>query len=139
QPAELGSSSDLRVGQEVHAIGSPYGLESTVTEGIVSALYRPVTSSDGSGQGKAPIFLDVQTDTAINPGNSGGPLVNLAGQVIGINSAIRPGTTATGEAGSIGLGFAIPIDLAKNVANQLLEGKKVQHAQIGVTVQGAVS
>jgi len=139
QPAELGSSSDLRVGQEVVAIGSPYGLESTVTEGIVSALNRPVTSSDGSGQGKATIFPAVQTDAAINPGNSGGPLVNLAGQVIGINSAIRPGTTATGEAGSIGLGFAIPIDLAKNVANQLLEGKKVQHAQIGVTVQGAVS
>jgi len=139
QPAELGSSSDLRVGQEVVAIGSPYGLESTVTEGIVSALNRPVTSSDGSGQGKATIFPAVQTDAAINPGNSGGPLVNLNGQVIGINSAIRAGTTTSGEAGSIGLGFAIPIDLAKNVANQLLEGKKVEHAQIGVTVQGAVS
>ncbi len=139
KPAELGSSADLRVGQEVVAIGSPYGLESTVTEGIVSALNRPVTSSDGSGSGKATIFPAVQTDAAINPGNSGGPLVNLNGQVIGINSAIRAGTTTTGEAGSIGLGFAIPVDLAKNVAQQLLDGKKVEHAQIGVTVQGAVS
>jgi len=139
QPAELGSSSDLRVGQEVVAIGSPYGLESTVTEGIVSALNRPVSSSDGGSDSKPTIFPAVQTDAAINPGNSGGPLVNLAGQVVGINSAIRAGTTTSGEAGSIGLGFAIPIDLAKNVAKQLLDGKKVEHAQIGVTVQGAVS
>ncbi len=140
QSAELGSSNDLAVGQEVVAIGSPYGLESTVTEGIVSALNRPVTSSDGSGSSdKATIFPAVQTDAAINPGNSGGPLVNLNGQVIGINSAIRAGAGANGAAGSIGLGFAIPIDLAKNVARQLLDGKKVEHAQIGVTVQGAVS
>ncbi len=133
-PATLGSSADLKVGQEVVAIGSPFGLESTVTQGIVSALNRPVSSSDGSGSGSSTTFPAVQTDAAINPGNSGGPLVDLQGRVIAINSAIRSGTTTSGEAGSIGLGFAIPIDLAKNVSKQLLEGKKVAHAQIGVSV-----
>lgn len=133
-PATLGTSADLKVGQEVVAIGSPFGLESTVTQGIVSALNRPVSSSDGSGSGSSTTFPAVQTDAAINPGNSGGPLVDLQGRVIAINSAIRSGTTVSGEAGSIGLGFAIPIDLAKNVSSQLLEGKKVAHAQIGVRV-----
>lgn len=133
-PATLGSSADLKVGQEVVAIGSPFGLESTVTQGIVSALNRPVSSSDGSGSGESTTFPAVQTDAAINPGNSGGPLVDLQGRVIAINSAIRSGTTVSGDAGSIGLGFAIPIDLAKNVSSQLLEGKKVAHAQIGVSV-----
>jgi putative serine protease PepD len=132
-PATLGTSSTLKVGQEVVAIGSPFGLESTVTQGIVSALNRPVSSSDGSG-GDRTTFPAVQTDAAINPGNSGGPLVDLQGRVIAINSAIRSGGTTSGEAGSIGLGFAIPIDLAKNVAKQLLAGKTVAHAQIGVTV-----
>ena len=132
-PATLGSSSTLKVGQEVVAIGSPFGLESTVTQGIVSALNRPVSSSDGSG-GDRTTFPAVQTDAAINPGNSGGPLVDLQGRVIAINSAIRSGGTTSGEAGSIGLGFAIPIDLAKNVSKQLLAGKTVAHAQIGVTV-----
>jgi putative serine protease PepD len=138
-PATLGSSSDLQVGQEVVAIGSPFGLESTVTQGIVSALNRPVTSSDGTGSGTPTVFPAVQTDAAINPGNSGGPLVDLAGNVIGINSAIRAGTTVSGEAGSIGLGFAIPIDLAKNIAKQLIAGDTVEHAQIGVSVRAAVS
>ncbi|KAA1380211.1 S1C family serine protease [Aeromicrobium fastidiosum] len=132
-PATLGSSSTLKVGQEVVAIGSPFGLESTVTQGIVSALNRPVSSSDGSG-GDRTTFPAVQTDAAINPGNSGGPLVDLQGRVIAINSAIRSGGSTSGEAGSIGLGFAIPIDLAKNVSKQLLAGKTVSHAQIGVTV-----
>ncbi|WP_157432408.1 S1C family serine protease [Aeromicrobium sp. Root472D3] len=132
-PAALGTSADLKVGQEVVAIGSPFGLESTVTQGIVSALNRPVSSSDGSG-GDRTTFPAVQTDAAINPGNSGGPLVDLQGRVIAINSAIRSGGTTSGEAGSIGLGFAIPIDLAKNVGKQLLDGKTVAHAQIGVTV-----
>ncbi|NRQ48841.1 trypsin-like peptidase domain-containing protein [Aeromicrobium sp. YC3-14] len=133
-PATLGSSADLKVGQEVVAIGSPFGLESTVTQGIISALNRPVSSSDGSGSGTPTTFPAVQTDAAINPGNSGGPLVDLSGNVIAINSAIRSGTTTSGDAGSIGLGFAIPIDLAKNVGKQLLDGKKVEHAQIGVSV-----
>ncbi len=134
-PATLGSSEALQVGQEVVAIGSPYGLESTVTSGIVSALNRPVTSADESGS-NSTVFPAVQTDAAINPGNSGGPLVDLDGRVIGINSAIR--TSSTGESGSIGLGFAIPIDLAKNVAAQLVDGKTVEHARIGVTVTAAV-
>ncbi len=132
-PATLGTSATLKVGQEVVAIGSPFGLESTVTQGIVSALNRPVSSSDGSG-GSSTTFPAVQTDAAINPGNSGGPLVDLSGRVIAINSAIRSGTTTSGESGSIGLGFAIPIDLAKNVSKQLLDGKTVAHAQIGVSV-----
>jgi putative serine protease PepD len=134
--ASLGSSADLKVGQEVVAIGSPFGLESTVTQGIISALNRPVSSSDGSGvSAQRTTFPAVQTDAAINPGNSGGPLVDLQGNVIAINSAIRSGTTTSGDAGSIGLGFAIPIDLAKNVSKQLLAGQKVEHAQIGVSVE----
>ncbi|WP_375001599.1 trypsin-like peptidase domain-containing protein [Aeromicrobium sp. CTD01-1L150] len=137
KPATLGSSSDLTVGQEVVAIGSPFGLESTVTSGIVSALNRPVASSDGAG-GESTVFPGVQTDAAINPGNSGGPLVDLQGRVVGINSAIRSGGPTAGEAGSIGLGFAIPVDLAENVAEQLREGQTVEHAQIGVTVRPAV-
>jgi putative serine protease PepD len=132
--ATLGTSADLKVGQEVVAIGSPFGLESTVTQGIVSALNRPVSSSDGTGTSQPTTFPAVQTDAAINPGNSGGPLVDLDGNVIAINSAIRSGTTTSGDAGSIGLGFAIPIDLAKNVSKQLLDGKTVEHAQIGVSV-----
>jgi len=139
-PATLGTSADLKVGQEVVAIGSPFGLESTVTSGIISALNRPVTSSSANSSSNTPgtTFPAVQTDAAINPGNSGGPLVNLDGNVIAINSAIRSGATS-GEAGSIGLGFAIPIDLAKSVSKQLLSGKKVEHARIGVKVGPAVS
>lgn len=137
--ATLGTSANLEVGQEVVAIGSPFGLESTVTEGIISALNRPVSSSDGSGSSQSTTFPAVQTDAAINPGNSGGPLVDLDGRVIAINSAIRSGTTTSGDAGSIGLGFAIPIDLAKNVAKQLVDGKTVEHAQIGVSVDNFLS
>lgn len=136
-PATFGSSSDLTVGEEVVAIGSPFGLESTVTSGIVSALNRPVSSSDGTGQ-NATVFPAVQTDAAINPGNSGGPLVDLEGRVVGINSAIRSGGATAASAGSIGLGFAIPVDLAKSVADQLVKGETVEHALIGVTVRPAV-
>ncbi len=136
QPAALGNSADLVVGQQVVAIGSPYGLDGTVTSGIISKLNRPVASSDASGASQT-VFPAIQTDAAINPGNSGGPLVDLKGQVIGINSAIR--TNGSIDSGSIGLGFAIPIDLAKNVAQQLEKGDKVQHARIGVTVGTAVS
>ena len=135
-PATLGSSADLAVGQEVVAIGSPFGLESTVTSGIVSALNRPVSSSDGTGQNPT-VFPAVQTDAAINPGNSGGPLVDLEGRVVGINSAIRSGGATAASAGSIGLGFAIPVDLAKSVAEQLVNGETVEHALIGVTVRPA--
>ena len=133
-PATLGNSADLRVGQDVVAIGSPYGLESTVTSGIVSALNRPVTAGESSESRN--VFPAIQTDAAINPGNSGGPLVDLNGSVIGINTAIR--TSGGSESGSIGLGFAIPVDLAKNVASQLVKGETVAHAKIGVTVADAV-
>ncbi|MBW9204319.1 trypsin-like peptidase domain-containing protein [Mumia sp. zg.B53] len=134
KPARLGNSADLRVGQDVIAIGSPYGLESTVTSGIISALNRPVQA--GQTAETSHVFPAIQTDAAINPGNSGGPLVDANGAVIGVNSAIR--TSGSGESGSIGLGFAIPIDVAKNVAAQLVEGKTVEHARIGVTVSDAV-
>ena len=138
QPATLGSSADLKVGQEVVAIGSPFGLESTVTSGIISALNRPVASSDAGGS-EQTVFPAIQTDAAINPGNSGGPLVDLEGRVIGINSAIRSNGTTSTDAGSIGLGFAIPVDLAKNVSQQLVKGDKVKHARIGVTVGPAIA
>jgi putative serine protease PepD len=137
-PAALGSSRELKVGQQVVAIGSPFGLESTVTSGIISALNRPVASGDLGGKNQT-VFPAVQTDAAINPGNSGGPLVDLKGRVIGINSAIRANGMTSAEAGNIGLGFAIPIDLAKNVSKQLVKGDKVEHARIGVTVGPAIA
>ncbi|HSI26529.1 MAG TPA: trypsin-like peptidase domain-containing protein [Aeromicrobium sp.] len=132
QPATLGSSKDLRVGQGVVVVGSPFGLESTVTSGIVSALNRPVATSRGDDQLIIPSF---QSDAAINMGNSGGPVADMEGRVIGVVTAIRAGN----EGGSIGLGFAIPIDLAKGVAGHLVKGERVEHAQIGVTVSPAVA
>jgi putative serine protease PepD len=132
-PANLGSSAHLQVGQEVVAIGSPFGLESTVTSGIIGALNRPVTAMKANGQSESG-FPAVQTDAAINPGNSGGPLVDLQGRVIGVVAAIRGNVSLSGEAGSIGLGFAIPVDLAKYVSEQLVRGEKAEHARIGVTV-----
>ncbi|MGH3483033.1 MAG: S1C family serine protease, partial [Nocardioidaceae bacterium] len=133
KPAVLGTSDDLDVGEEVVAIGSPFGLESTVTSGIISALNRPVSASSGSATAST-VFPAIQTDAAINPGNSGGPLVNLDGQVIGINSAIY------GQSGgSIGLGFAIPIDLARSIASQLVDGENPTHARIGVSVTDAIA
>ncbi len=141
KPAKLGSSADLQVGQQVVAIGSPLGLQGTVTSGIVSALNRPVrtASSDTPGaQGDSAVFNAIQTDAAINPGNSGGPLVNMSGEVIGINSAIA--TLSQGgsqQSGSIGVGFAIPIDKARGVATQLAKGQQPSRAFLGVTVQDA--
>ncbi|MGH3425514.1 MAG: S1C family serine protease, partial [Nocardioidaceae bacterium] len=105
--------------------------------GIVSALNRPVSSSDATGA-SSNVFPAVQTDAAINPGNSGGPLVDMNGDVVAINSAIRTTSSSSSQAGSIGLGFAIPIDLAKNVAKQLVAGDKVEHARIGITVGNAI-
>ncbi len=137
-PANLGSSDKVDVGEEVVAVGSPFGLQSTVTSGIVSALDRPVDTSDGSGEGS--VFPAIQTDAAINPGNSGGALVDLSGNVIGINSAIRTsGSTMQSEGGSIGLGFAIPIDEARPIVQQLIDGETPTHARIGVTVGDAVA
>jgi putative serine protease PepD len=141
KPAKLGSSADLQVGQQVVAIGSPLGLQGTVTSGIVSALDRPVrtgSSDSPGGQADTAVFNAIQTDAAINPGNSGGPLVNMSGEVIGINSAIASlSQDGSGQSGSIGVGFAIPIDKARAVATQLAKGQQPSRAFLGVTVQDA--
>ncbi len=132
-PATLGQSDDVAVGEQVVAIGSPFGLDATVTSGIVSALNRPVdVGSDGNGNTTA--YPAIQTDAAINPGNSGGPLVNLQGQVIGLNASIRSTGGGSGESGSIGLGFAIPIDEILPVVEQMRAGETPTHARIGVSV-----
>ena len=124
----LGSSDAVNVGDIVVAIGSPLGLQGTVTSGIVSALNRPVTAG---GQGDTAYINAIQTDAAINPGNSGGPLVNTAGEVIGVNSAIA--TVGRGDAvGSIGLGFAIPVDTAKRIVDELINTGTSQTPVIGV-------
>ena len=138
-PAALGKSGDLGVGQGVVAIGSPFGLEATVTSGIVSALNRPVTSGDEQ-QDSTTVFPAIQTDAAINPGNSGGALIDLAGQVVGINSAIKTaGGSGQSEGGNIGLGFAIPIDQAKPIIDELVAKGKATHARLGVQVGDAQS
>ena len=132
--AQLGESDQVLVGDSVIAIGSPLGLAGTVTTGIVSAKDRPVRLAGGESDTNAVIDA-LQTDAAINPGNSGGPLVDAAGAVIGINSAIR---TLGGDAsGSIGLGFAIPIDFAKSIAQELIRTGKVVHSTIGVNAKSA--
>jgi putative serine protease PepD len=135
--ATLGRSADLDPGEEVVAIGSPLGLQGTVTSGIVSALNRPVRTGDSSSVESASTVIDaIQTDAAINPGNSGGPLVNLRGEVVGINSAIAT-LGAGGQSGSIGLGFSIPIDQARAIAQQLIDTGTATHARLGVSVQDA--
>jgi putative serine protease PepD len=139
-PATVGDSTGLDVGQEVVAVGSPFGLEATVTSGIVSSLNRPVTVSGGNSlQGERTTYPAIQTDAAINPGNSGGPLVDMAGEVVGVNSSIRSSSSALGgEAGSIGLGFAIPISKVLPIVEQLRNGETPTHAQLGVTVSDPV-
>jgi putative serine protease PepD len=137
-PATVGSSDDLDVGEMVVAVGSPFGLEATVTSGIVSALQRPV--SVGGQGGLATTYPAIQTDAAINPGNSGGPLLNMRGEVVGINSSIRSVSGGlSGEAGSIGLGFAIPISNVLPIVDQLRNGETPTHARLGVTVADATS
>lgn len=134
RPATFADSSTVEVGQSVMALGTPLGLENTVTTGIISALDRPVTASgEEGGDSEATYTSALQTDAAINPGNSGGPLVDAAGQVIGINTAIAgiPGTS--GQSGSIGLGFAIPANTAMMIAGQLQEDGTADHAFLGVT------
>ncbi|MFB9313652.1 S1C family serine protease [Nocardioides plantarum] len=134
-PATIGDSDAVKVGEEVVAIGSPFGLDATVTSGIVSALNRPVGVGSDS-QGNATVYPAIQTDAAINPGNSGGPLVDSDGHVIGINSSIQSTSSGgSGESGSIGLGFAIPIDEVLPVIDQMKNGDKPTHARIGVSVQ----
>ena len=120
---------ELAVGQPVLAVGAPLGLSSTVTEGIVSTLDRPVRTGDGASE--QSVIDAVQTDAAINPGNSGGALVDLAGRVVGVNSAIA---TAGGSTGSIGVGFAIPSNEAVEVAEQLIADGTADHALLGVGV-----
>ncbi|MFF9628531.1 S1C family serine protease [Streptomyces fradiae] len=135
-PLPLGNSDKVLVGDSTIAIGAPFGLSNTVTTGIISAKNRPVASSDGSG-GKNSYMSALQTDASINPGNSGGPLLDGRGAVIGINSAIQsPGAGGIGQsqAGSVGLGFAIPINQAKNVAEQLIKTGEPVYPMIGATV-----
>lgn len=133
-PATLGRSSDLQVGQTVVAIGSPRGLTGTVTSGIVSAFNRTVAVQGEDGS--SIVYNGLQTDAPINPGNSGGPLINLDGQVVGISSAILSSSSGGGETGgSIGLGFAIPIDQAKRIAQELINGGTANKPVLGV--QGA--
>ena len=134
QPATFADSSTVEVGQPVMALGTPLGLENTVTTGIISAVDRPVTASGEEGDGAEATYTSaLQTDAAINPGNSGGPLVDAAGQVIGINTAIAGIPNASGQAGSIGLGFAIPASTATMIAEQLQEDGTAEHAFVGVT------
>jgi putative serine protease PepD len=151
-PATIGKSSDLQVGQSVVAIGSPYGLNATVTSGIVSALNRPVSVSTAEEQTPqfpfgqeqqqqqsqadlSTTYPAIQTDAAINPGNSGGPLVDMSGRVVGVNSSIRTGDNSLSDSGgSIGLGFAIPIDEVLPVVNQIMDGEQPTHARLAVTV-----
>ncbi|QKV78035.1 S1C family serine protease [Amycolatopsis sp. Hca4] len=140
-PVELGRSDDLRVGQSVVAIGSPFELAGTVTSGIVSSLHRPVRAGGSSGD-QTTVMDAVQTDAAINPGNSGGPLANMAGQVIGINSAIyspQSGGQGQGasEGGNVGIGFAIPIDQARRTADTIIKTGQAVQTYIGAEVKDA--
>ena len=133
--ASLGDSSKLAVGDPVVAIGSPLGLMGTVTAGIVSALDRPVHVSGDESDTNAVIDA-IQTDAAINPGNSGGALVDAQGAVVGINSAIATlPSSGTTQNGSIGLGFAIPINSARDIATQLIKTGKAVHASIGLNTR----
>ena len=129
--AKLGSSSNLVIGQPVLAIGSPLGLSGTVTTGIISALNRPVTTGSTSYDS---YINAIQTDAAINPGNSGGPLVDADGAIIGVNSAIASlGSSLSGQSGSIGLGFAIPIGQALRVANELATSATISNGKVTAT------
>jgi putative serine protease PepD len=135
--AELGRSDDLAVGQQVVAIGSPLGLSGTVTTGIISALNRPVRAG-GQSSDQTTVLDAIQTDAAINPGNSGGPLADDQGRVIGINSAIATvSANSDSQGGSIGLGFAIPIDQARRIADELTRNGKSTQAVLGVSVSGS--
>jgi putative serine protease PepD len=136
-PISFGSSADLRVGQPVAAVGSPLGLTGTVTVGIVSALNRPVLgAADGNTQSAA--FDAIQTDAALNPGNSGGALVDMNGKLIGMNSATASlghlGDDADAQSGSIGIGFAIPVDHAARIASELIATGTASHAWLGAQV-----
>src|SRR3954452_20418858 len=131
KPLALADSSGVQVGDPAYAIGNPFGLDRTLTVGVVSALQREIDSPNGFS-----IDDVIQTDAAITPGNSGGPLFNAAGQVIGVNSQIESaGSSSSGEAGNVGIGFAIPSDTVRNVVAQLMKSGKVNHAYLGVSTQ----
>jgi putative serine protease PepD len=135
-PAAVGSADQMRVGETVVAIGSPLGLSATVTSGIISAVNRPVTTGEN---GNDDSYINaVQTDAAINPGNSGGPLVNLQGQVVGVNSAIASlgSQVSSDQGGNIGVGFAIPIEQVEVTTAQILRTGKAQYPIIGANVRG---
>ncbi|MEV6753787.1 trypsin-like peptidase domain-containing protein [Streptomyces sp. NPDC051214] len=139
KPLPLGNSENVQVGDPVVAIGAPFDLANTVTSGIISAKERPITAGGEKGDGSDVSYVDaLQTDAPINPGNSGGPLVDSQARVIGINSAIRSADDSSapggGQAGSIGLGFAIPINQGKRVAEELINTGKATHPVIGVTL-----
>ncbi|MEU7330729.1 S1C family serine protease [Streptomyces parvus] len=140
KPLPLGNSDNVQVGDPVVAIGAPFDLSNTVTSGIISAKQRPITAGGEKGDGSDISYVDaLQTDAPINPGNSGGPLVDSRAHVIGINSAIRAadsgrGPESGGQSGSIGLGFAIPINQGKRVAEELISTGKATHPVIGVTL-----
>ncbi|MFD3684691.1 S1C family serine protease, partial [Nocardiopsis sp. NPDC058631] len=138
EPATLGDSEQIGVGADVVAIGSPLGLSGTVTTGVVSALNRPVnTGATESGNGQTSTVINaIQTDAAINPGNSGGPLVNMASEVIGVNTAIAG---VSQESGSVGLGFAIPINQARPIAEQLVESGSASYPAIEATITNSRS
>jgi S1-C subfamily serine protease len=127
-PLRLGNSDQVRVGDSVVAIGNPLGLERSVTAGIVSALHRPLNEP-----GRFTIDNTIQTDAAINSGNSGGPLIAANGRVIGVNTAIATGNT--GASGNIGIGFAVPVNTVRDVASQLIDRGRVEHAFLGVGAQ----
>lgn len=141
--AALGDSSELEVGQAVTAIGNPLGLSSTMTTGIISALNRPVVTSGAEEAGvqqTAVVTNAVQVDAAINPGNSGGPIFDAQGRVVAIASSIASTSSINGfTAGSIGIGFGIPINLAKNISAQLIENGVAEHAYLGVRISDGVA
>ncbi|MFL5869769.1 MAG: S1C family serine protease, partial [Solirubrobacterales bacterium] len=124
-PVPLGDSSQVQVGDQVVAIGNPFGLDRTATAGIVSAVQREISSPNGF-----TIENAIQTDAPINPGNSGGPLLDAAGRVIGINSQIESGGSGQGN---VGIGFAVPINTAKQISQQLISNGEVQHAFLGIS------
>ncbi|MFJ4924557.1 trypsin-like peptidase domain-containing protein [Streptomyces sp. NPDC088736] len=139
RPLSLGNSDSVQVGDPVVAIGAPFDLANTVTSGIISAKERPITAGGEKGDGSDVSYVDaLQTDAPINPGNSGGPLLDSRARVIGINSAIRSADSSTdpqaGQAGSIGLGFAIPVNQARRVAEELINTGRATHPVIGVTL-----
>ncbi|WP_448855868.1 S1C family serine protease [Corynebacterium camporealensis] len=129
---QFGDSTEVAVGQEVVAVGSPLGLNATVTSGIVSAKNRPVRAAQDGGE--SSLIDAIQTDAAVNPGNSGGPLVDMEGNLVGMNSMIASLSQGGTEAGSIGLGFAIPSNFAKRMADQLINSGEVSHPTLGVQV-----